>query len=390
MRQPHMDNLIDQAFAPSHSTSPYSASLYVHMPWCVRRCPYCDFNSHPLKAELPVASYVDALVKDLQVQLRQSGITTITTVFFGGGTPSLFPADAFAQVLEVLNGVLAADAEVTMEANPGTTEHGELESYRRAGINRLSFGAQSFNDAHLAELGRIHTSDAIRASFELARGAGFDNVNLDLMYGLPNQSRDEALADLSAAIALNPEHISWYQLTLEPKTEFARRPPPLPGDIVMEAMEAAGRQLLAAAGYHRYEVSAYARSGRECRHNRQYWTFGDYLGIGAGAHGKRRCSDGTFLRTRKAHQPRLYLKDPRAIIEAPVPLDALPEEFMLNVLRLAEGVPLDRFEATTGLPLSALEPARSAQIEAGLLRTDRLAATARGYPLLDSLIQAYL
>jgi oxygen-independent coproporphyrinogen-3 oxidase len=367
-----------------------SASLYVHLPWCVRKCPYCDFNSHPLKAELPVAEYVDALVTDLQAQLTASAVTTIPTVFFGGGTPSLFPAEAFAQLLDVLEGALAPDAEVTMEANPGTTEHGELASYRGAGINRLSFGAQSFDDQRLTELGRIHNSEAIRTSFQLAREAGFDNVNLDLMYGLPNQTRDGALADLDAAIALNPEHISWYQLTLEPKTEFARRPPSLPGDIIMEAMEQAGYRHLEAAGYQRYEVSAFARPGRECRHNRQYWTFADYLGVGAGAHGKRRRSDGTSLRTRKAHQPRLYLGDPRATIEEVIPDDALPAEFMLNVLRLADGVSIDRFEETTGRPLIALEPARSTQINAGLLKADRLAATERGYSFLDGLIQEYL
>ena len=231
--------------------SPVSTAVYVHLPWCVRKCPYCDFNSHPLKAMLPVAEYVDALVKDLQEQLEGRAITAVPTVFFGGGTPSLFPPEAFARLLNVLGSRLTADAEITMEANPGTTEHGELTGYRQAGINRLSFGAQSFDDARLLDLGRIHDSSAIRTSFELARQAGFDNVNLDLMYGLPNQSREGALADLAAAIALNPEHISWYQLTLEPKTEFAQRPPPLPGDIVLEAMEQAGYRLLEAAGYHR-------------------------------------------------------------------------------------------------------------------------------------------
>jgi oxygen-independent coproporphyrinogen-3 oxidase len=210
------------------------------------------------------------------------------------------------------------------------------------------------------------------------------------MYGLPNQSRDGALADLATAIALEPEHISWYQLTLEPKTEFARRPPPLPGDIILEAIEQAGYRMLEAAGYQRYEVSAFSRPERRSRHNLQYWTFGDYLGIGAGAHGKRRLPDGTSLRTRKAHQPRLYLSDPTVIESEPIPEEALPGEFMMNALRLVEGVPIDRFGETTGLRLSALEPSRSDQIEADLLQAGRLAATQRGYPLLDSLIQAYL
>lgn len=367
-----------------------TASLYVHLPWCVRKCPYCDFNSHPLKAELPAQEYVDALVRDLLAQLAESGVTTIPSVFFGGGTPSLFPAAAFARLLAALEGTLVRGAEITMEANPGTTEHGKLASYREAGINRISFGAQSFDDARLSDLGRIHDSTAIRSSFVLAREAGFDNLNLDLMYGLPNQTRDGALADLEAAITLEPEHISWYQLTLEPKTEFAQRPPPLPGDIVLEAMEQAGYRLLAAAGYRRYEVSAFAKTGRECRHNQQYWTFGDYLGIGAGAHGKYRRPDGSSVRTRKAHQPRVYLADPTATVTERIPEESLPGEFMLNALRLADGVPNDRFTEATGLPLSALEPARAEQIEAGVLSAERLAASRRGYPLLDSLIQAYL
>ncbi len=367
-----------------------TASVYVHLPWCVKKCPYCDFNSHPLKAELPAAEYVQALVADLQLQLQEANVSSVPSVFFGGGTPSLFPPEAFASVLDVLEDLLADGAEVTMEANPGTTEHGDLGGYREAGINRISFGAQSFDDARLVELGRIHDSSAIRSSFELARKAGFDNLNLDLMYGLPNQSRDGALADLRAAIALGPEHISWYQLTLEPKTEFAQRPPPLPGDIVLESMEQAGYRLLDEAGYRRYEVSAFARAGRECRHNRQYWTFADYLGVGAGAHGKYRLADGTSLRTRKAHQPRLYLADPEATVVEPIPEEALPGEFMLNALRLTRGVPNEQFAASTGLGLDALDVARREQIEAGLLRGDRLAATERGYPLLDSLIQAYL
>jgi putative oxygen-independent coproporphyrinogen III oxidase len=365
-------------------------ALYVHLPWCVRKCPYCDFNSHPLKDETSFDAYVDALVADLQAQLDVYDIARIPTVFFGGGTPSLFPPEAFARVLEVIGSRLTADAEITMEANPGTTEHGSMEAYRQAGINRISFGAQSFDDDRLQALGRIHDSRAIIASFELARDAGFDNLNLDLMYGLPDQDRRGALADLAAAIALGPEHISWYQLTLEPKTEFARRPPPLPGDLLLEAMEQGGYEMLAAAGYDRYEVSAYARPGARSRHNRTYWTFGDYLGIGAGAHGKHRRSDGITIRTRKAHQPRLYLSRPADTIEERISAERLPGEFMLNALRLSEGVALERLEETTGLSIAALEPARSRQIEAELLRPDRLAATARGYALLDSLIEDYL
>ena len=366
------------------------AALYVHLPWCVRKCPYCDFNSHPLKGAEPFAEYVDALVRDLHRQLDRTGVERIPTVFFGGGTPSLFPPDAFARVLEALGTRLAADAEVTLEANPGTTEHGSMNGYRQAGINRISFGAQSFDDDRLEALGRIHDSRAILQSFELARAAGFDNLNLDLMYGLPDQDRRGALADLTAAIELGPEHISWYQLTLEPKTEFARRPPPLPGDLLLDTMEQGGYELLAGAGYERYEVSAFARPGAQSRHNSTYWTFGDYLGIGAGAHGKHRGAHGATIRTRKAHQPRLYLSDPMETVTETVSPERLPGEFMLNALRLVEGVALERFEAATGLPLSALEPARAGQIEAGLLHRDRLAATGRGFALLDSLIADYL
>ncbi|MGE0625158.1 MAG: radical SAM family heme chaperone HemW [Pseudomonadales bacterium] len=364
--------------------------LYVHFPWCVRKCPYCDFNSHPLRGELPMETYTDALIRDLSAQLVVTDGARIRTVFFGGGTPSLFPPVAFERLLGFLAPWLEAHAEITLEANPGTTEHGDLAGYRTAGINRLSFGAQSFSDAHLAALGRIHDSGAIYRSFELARAAGFDNVNLDLMYGLPKQTRAQAMADLDAAIALAPEHLSWYQLTLEPKTEFARRPPPLPSDVMLAATEDAGYARLDAAGFARYEVSAFARDGRESRHNLGYWTFADYLGAGAGAHGKLTASPATVQRTRKAHQPRLYLADPETTEITPVPARALPGEFMLNALRLTSGVALERFEATTGLPLTALEPARSRQIDAGLLEAGRLAATPRGFALLDSLIQDYL
>lgn len=364
--------------------------LYVHFPWCVRKCPYCDFNSHPLRGELPMAAYVDALIRDLSAQLRVLESPRLGSVFFGGGTPSLFPPGAFERLLGFLEPWLDAHAEITLEANPGTTEHGDLAGYRSAGINRLSFGAQSFSDAHLAALGRIHDAGAIHRSFELARAAGFDNVNLDLMYGLPRQNRDQAMADLDAAITLAPEHLSWYQLTLEPKTEFARRPPPLPSDVMLAAIEDAGYARLDAAGFARYEVSAFARGGRQSRHNLGYWTFADYLGAGAGAHGKLTTSPAAVRRTRKAHQPRLYLADPETTETADVPVEALPGEFMLNALRLTSGVALERFEAATGTPLTALEPARSRQIEAGLLEPGRLAATPRGFALLDSLIADYL
>jgi oxygen-independent coproporphyrinogen-3 oxidase len=370
-------------------------SLYLHFPWCVRKCPYCDFNSHPLRGELEEIAYLDALLDDLHTQLENVIQPRIATVFFGGGTPSLFSPAIFARLLDTLAPLLAKAAEVTLEANPGTTEHYPLADYHAAGINRLSLGAQSFDDEKLRALGRIHGAADISRSFDAARSAGFDDINLDIMYGLPNQTRAEALADLARAIALEPEHLSWYQLTLEPKTEFARRPPLLPADIVLEGIELAGYRMLAEAGFNRYEVSAFAQSGRQCRHNLNYWSFGDYLGVGAGAHGKlspavRRDQSTATVRTSKASQPRLYLLDPTSTTSEEVSAEALPGEFMLNALRLREGLGLDRFASATALSLDALEPSRSLQISDGLLRTDRIATTERGYAMLDSLIQAYL
>jgi oxygen-independent coproporphyrinogen-3 oxidase len=367
------------------------SSLYVHFPWCVRRCPYCDFNSHPLRGPLPHNEYVQALIADLDAQLTQTRPARIGTVFFGGGTPSLFPPSAFAALLDRLASLLDDTAEITMEINPGTAEHHDLAGYARAGINRLSFGAQSFDDDRLRALGRIHDSAAIRGSFALARRAGFENINLDLMYGLPQQTPAAALADLDAALELEPEHVSWYQLTIEPRTELAKRPPTLPTDDSLAAMERDGYERLTRAGLDRYEVSAFARPGRRCRHNLAYWTFGDYFGVGAGAHGKISHHRPTrVIRTAKARQPRLYLADPRATLREAVTPRALPGEFLLNALRLTEGVPSERFQQATGLGIAALEPIRTEQIAAGLLTEGRLAATPRGYAVLNSVIAPYL
>lgn len=368
-------------------------SVYVHLPWCVRKCPYCDFNSHPLKGTLQEADYVDALLRDFDTQRHRLNDRHIESVFFGGGTPSLFSADAFAQVLDRLQPFFSKSVEITLEANPGTAEYHSLRGYHDIGINRLSLGAQSFDDVQLQRLGRIHDAAEIVSSYAKAREAGFSNINLDLMYGLPEQTSAGARSDLTAAIALAPEHISWYQLTLEAKTEFARRPPILPVDATLAEIENDGYARLAGAGFERYEVSAFAQPGRQCRHNVNYWSFGDYLGIGAGAHGKLTTQTaphfGVVQRCVKPSQPRLYLADPGAESLTTVAPNQLPGEFMLNALRLAGGVALERFEARTGLPLTALEPARCAQIADGLLQAGRLAATARGYAVLDSLIQEY-
>jgi len=368
--------------------------LYVHFPWCVRKCPYCDFNSHPLRGSLDAVGYQDALLQDAESALNDVSTGSITTVFFGGGTPSLFPPATFRLLLDRLGPLLAADAEVTMEANPGTTEHHDPAGYLAAGINRLSFGAQSFDDRQLQRLGRIHGATETRTAVDNARRAGFARINLDIMYALPQQTAAAALADLEAALALEPDHLSWYQLTLEPKTEFARRPPPLPGEVAVTRMEAMGHARLADAGFERYEVSAYGRAGDRCRHNLNYWSFGDYVGIGAGAHGKRTWH-GTdqrlaVVRTAKAAQPRLYLAEPTRTTTVAVPAEQLPFEFLMNALRLTDGVEFSRFEARTGLGFEVLQSAWRRGVETGLLRQDRLAATPLGRRHLDGLLQDFL
>jgi putative oxygen-independent coproporphyrinogen III oxidase len=367
--------------------------LYVHFPWCVRKCPYCDFNSHPLRGELDEARYLDALLRDAGRELTPLARGSVATVFFGGGTPSLFSPASFRALLRSIAPWLADDAEITLEANPGTAEYHDPAEYLAAGINRLSFGAQSFDDRQLKRLGRIHHAEETRSAMRRARAAGFANINLDLMYGLPRQTVAAALDDLDAAFALEPDHVSWYQLTLEPKTEFAARPPRLPGPVAIGRMEAAGHTRLAAAGYVRYEVSAYARDAHRCRHNLNYWTFGDYVGIGAGAHGKRTLPGPDKLhvvRTAKAAQPRRYLGDPGATELRTVAKDQLVFEFLMNALRLVEGTDRATFACRTGLPPEALEPAWSAGVAAGLLQAGRLAATPLGYTHLDGVLQRFL
>ena len=339
-------------------------ALYVHLPWCVRKCPYCDFNSHQLKSAAPSDSYIDALIRDLELELPLIGSRPIETVFFGGGTPSLFPPQAFERLLGAVRSraTVAADVEVTLEANPGTIERGAFAGYRDAGINRVSLGAQSFSTPALARLGRIHAADdTVRAVDEL-RQAGIVNFNLDLMYALPDQSVADALADVEKACSLAPTHLSHYQLTLEPGTVFHSRPPPLPDDEDAWTMQNECQALLAARGYEQYEVSAYASAGHRCRHNLTYWRFGDYVGIGAGAHGKLTLGlPDRILRTAKPKQPREY-QDRIAAAAGPigerpfVAQDQVPFEFMLNALRMNEGFSVADYEARTGLNLRAVEP----------------------------------
>jgi putative oxygen-independent coproporphyrinogen III oxidase len=367
--------------------------LYAHFPWCVRKCPYCDFNSHPLRGTLDEAAYLAALKADAADALAQVEPGQIATVFFGGGTPSLFSPGAFAELMAFLKPWLAGAAEITMEANPGTLEHHDFAGYRNAGINRLSLGAQTFDPQQLQTLGRIHDAEDTCRAFAAARAAGFDNINLDLMYALPQQTANAAIADLRTAIALGPEHLSWYQLTIEAKTEFARRPPVLASESAAASMETRGHALLADHGYHRYEVSAYARHGRQCRHNVNYWTFGDYVGIGAGAHGKGSepaAGARRSVRHSKPSQPRLYLESPLTTTRTMVHETELVFEFMMNALRLVDGVSWDVFRARTGLELDQLQPTWERLAAQGLVRRDRIATTALGYRYLDGVLEQFL
>lgn len=371
-------------------------SLYIHVPWCVRKCPYCDFNSHAQNDALPEADYVARLLEDLQADLEAVQGRPLQSIFIGGGTPSLFSADAYAQLLAAIHQLIpfASDIEITLEANPGTAEQQKFHGYRAAGINRLSMGVQSFAPEHLKVLGRIHDRDeAVRAA-DFARQAGFDNFNLDLMFALPGQSSAQALADLQQAIACAPTHISWYQLTIEPNTEFYSRPPVVPEDDAVAEMQDAGMALLAAQGYERYEISAYARQGRQARHNLNYWEFGDYLGIGAGAHGKLTLADGSIVRTRKTRMPAHYLDRNRVLLSERrrIPADELPFEFMMNALRLCKGCPAALFEQRTGLPFAAVVDKTALLQERGLLcqEPERLQPTDTGLRYLNELLLAFM
>ncbi|MDZ7735554.1 MAG: radical SAM family heme chaperone HemW [Gammaproteobacteria bacterium] len=374
-------------------------SLYVHTPWCVRKCPYCDFNSHELRRELQSTLYVQALLRDLDYALMTTAPRPLQSIFIGGGTPSLLPAAAYA---ELLGGIakrlpLAAGIEITMEANPGTVEADRFRGYRDAGINRLSLGIQSFDDRQLQRLGRIHDSAQARRAVETADAAGFDSINLDLMFGLPGQLQDEALADLETAVAFDPAHLSWYQLTIEPNTVFYKQPPVLPDDEVIWPMQQAGQALLSCHGYRQYEVSAYARPGKRCRHNLNYWRFGDYLGIGAGAHSKLTDPATNVIRRQARHRiPETYMQHAgtsRAIGENRVLAEADKVfEFMLNVLRLSDGVPLSLLQQHTGISPVAIHETLQQGRRKKLLRDSerRLQPTARGRRFLNDLIGLFL
>lgn len=374
-------------------------ALYVHLPWCAKKCPYCDFNSYTARGTPPRQRYVDALAVDLSLSRELAGGRELVSMFIGGGTPSLFTPDEIAEILATVRGefTLADDAEITMEANPGTVECGSLAGYRDAGVNRLSIGAQSFDNRALAMLGRIHERDAIAASVNEARDAGFDNLNLDVMYCLPGQDVAGALADIDAAAALEPEHLSWYHLTLEPNTVFHARPPEgLPGDSLAADIQDAGAARLVEHGFEQYEVSAWARGGRSCRHNLNYWQFGDYLAAGAGAHGKVTLKDGIRRYARPAN-PEAWmqaLEAPGPQLEtAPVAADDLVFEFMLNALRLTSGFDASLFERSTGLSSAALDDRWAELRERGLVDRDaggHFRPSAKGFAHLNSLMAAFL
>jgi oxygen-independent coproporphyrinogen-3 oxidase len=379
-------------------------SLYVHMPWCVKKCPYCDFNSHGLRSEPPpYADYIDHLLADLDADRADFAAAlegrAVISVFFGGGTPSLFAPELIARLLDGVRErlPLADDAEVTLETNPGTVEHGRFDGYLAAGVNRISFGVQSFDDDKLKRLGRIHSAGEAEAAVKSAQDAGYANINLDLMYALPKQELDGALADVERAIALGPTHISHYQLTLEPNTVFAANPPPLPDDDHAWAMQEACEARLAEAGYGQYEISAYAQPGRRCAHNLNYWRFGDYLGIGAGAHGKLSDAGGCQIHRRwQTRGPRAYMGEPggagRIGGDHVVAPPELPFEYMLNALRLIDGVPMADFPARTGLVPETIAAALAAARDRGWLHGDaqRLQTTALGQRFLNDVIASFL
>ncbi len=368
-------------------------AAYVHLPWCVRKCPYCDFNSHV--GETREDDYVTALLRDIAFEATDARGRRLSSIFFGGGTPSLFSAQSIGRILAALEGQLGfrTNIEITLEANPGTADAGNFAGYRAAGVNRLSIGVQSFADDALRRIGRIHDSAEARRAFTLARASGFDNINLDLMYALPQQSADSARQDVEQAIALAPEHVSYYQLTLEPGTAFGNHPPALPQEDTAFEIGECGAALLAQAGYRRYEVSAYAQSGARSRHNLNYWRFGDYLGIGAGAHGKLTLGNGKIRRRAKLRSPERFMKE--AGSAAAVAREDWPDargrrlEYMLNALRLQDGFTLNDYARRCGLKAAELGASLQHSQHLGLitLRRGRVRPTRHGRLFLNDLIE---
>ena len=373
-------------------------SLYIHIPWCIRKCPYCDFNSHQAPDELPEARYIETLLADLSQEAESFNGRSFSSIFIGGGTPSLFSASSIARLLAGIHDInpLSDDIEITLEANPGTFEQQRFTDYRNAGINRLSIGIQSYNATHLKVLGRVHDSAEALNAATIAKQAGFDNFNLDLMFGLPEQKIDEALSDLQTAIDCAPTHLSWYQLTLEPNTLFHHQRPTLPDHDDLWEMQNAGQALLSDSNYQQYEVSAYSQTDKQCLHNRNYWEFGDYIGIGAGAHGKVTDKNGAIYRYQKYRQPKQYMEKAQMdeFRTAPTLLmaDNLPFEFMLNALRLKHGVAISLYEARTGQSWESIEPKIAEAEQSGLLtrQHDTLHCTEQGWRFLDNTLSLFL
>ncbi len=368
--------------------------LYIHIPWCVKKCPYCDFNSHTLKEMLPEQDYVIHLLADLDADRPQVADRTVNSIFIGGGTPSLFSAKAIQQLLDGVRARvrLADEAEITLEANPGTVEARRFMGYQRAGVNRISIGVQSLNSQQLVRLGRIHNAQDAIGAVTLAASVGLRSVNLDIMHGLPDQTLKEALDDLNQAIALDPQHLSWYQLTIEPYTAFGARPPVLPDDDTLWEIQQQGHQLLVAAGYQQYEISAYAKPGYQCQHNLNYWRFGDYLGIGCGAHGKLTFCDGRILRSMKTRHPRGFMQGHYLDKQHPVEITDRPFEFFMNRFRLLEAMPKSDFTDLTGLAEHDVRSQLDEAKKKGYLQEteESWQITERGKWFLNSLLALFL
>jgi oxygen-independent coproporphyrinogen-3 oxidase len=370
-------------------------SLYIHFPWCVKKCPYCDFNSHTLKEPLPEDAYVEALLLNLTQTLSWSHSRSIISIFMGGGTPSLFSAGAIDKLLQGIRKILPwqKNIEITLEANPGTVEQQRFKEYREIGINRLSLGIQSFNDRHLTALGRIHDAQNAFDAVNTVKRVGFTNFNLDLMFGLPDQTMNEALQDLTHAIDLQPMHLSWYELTIEPNTAFWHKPPALPANDWLADLQLQGQALLAQHGFKQYEVSAYTR-GHPCYHNVNYWEFGDYLAIGAGSHGKITTGEQQIMRYHHFRHPKQYMDISQGFIQEKqlVAPDQLAFEYLLNALRLTDGVPLSAFAQRTGLSLDTLMPQLQVAQQKGWCETgsDQIKATPLGYLFLNDVVSLFL
>jgi oxygen-independent coproporphyrinogen-3 oxidase len=372
-------------------------SLYFHFPWCIQKCPYCDFNSHAIKTSIPEDKYIAALLLDLQHDIQTFHINrSIQSIFLGGGTPSLFSPEALDQLLNSIQQLitLQADIEITLEANPSTFESNKFKEFRALGINRLSIGIQSFNDQHLKSLGRVHSAKEAMRAGEIAHRAGFNNFNVDLMFGLPNSTSHDSKQDIRTAIELEPQHISFYQLTLEPNTYFYSHPPKLPTDDQIFTTQKDCQNFLHEQGYYQYEISAFAKKNFLCQHNLNYWQFGDYLGIGAGAHGKITLNQPEQIaRTSKPKHPEHYLKTRQQINNSKfIPVPELPLEFMMNRLRLKNGFSRKSYVTATGLPFDSLEPALTKLIKRGLIIENRqhYKCSEQGWNFLDDILECFI